>query len=313
MQQPREEYLERFLEATDSTLDELEEYQRSLYADIDNLGDATARQMMQRFHSGDDLPADFPTDGFFEFTITDDKLTVYGDFYPPTAGMKPLFRDDVARILAENEIVHGIDWAAINDALLACNTEQNPYTSVEIARGDPAQPAIPAHIVLEQRFSEKPQIDASEDEQIDFRDLSPYILAQKGEQIAHIIEEQPGINGTDVTGSTIPYTSSTVPLLKPGKNTEVSNGGVFATCEGRFELTEQGFRVNEVLMVRTDVGYRTGNIDFPGDVIITGSVSDNFSIKSGGSVYSEGTLDATQVDCDGDVIEKKGLSVEKPG
>jgi uncharacterized protein (DUF342 family) len=51
------------------------------------------------------------------------------------------------------------------------------------------------------------------------------------------------------------------------------------------------------------VGYKTGNIIFPGDVSIEGPVSDGFKIYSGGSVTIKQTFDVT------DSITKGDLSV----
>ena len=48
-------------------------------------------------------------------------------------------------------------------------------------------------------------------------------------------------------------------------------------------LTAEGFWVDEVLGVATDVDYHSGNIDFPGDVIIQGDVKDGFAVKAGKS------------------------------
>jgi uncharacterized protein (DUF342 family) len=313
MKHPREEYLERLLDDTEKTLDEYEEYQRIVDAEIKHLSEETAKQMLNRFYQETDTPGDYPMDGYAEFTIDPDGLTAYGEFYPPSPGMQALTLESVVNELQTQGIEYGIDRETIESALEACATEQVPKTGIVIARGDPPQAFIPQHIVLEERFTRKPPSDVSEKEQIDYRKISPFILVKKHEHLAHFVPEQPGVMGMAVTSQAIPFREQSVSSIKPGKNTENANGVYIALCDGRLEISEHGFRVNEVLMVQSDVGYKTGNIDFPGDVMISGQVRDNFSIKSGGSVFCEQTLDASQVECHGDLMVKKGIIGRKKG
>jgi len=65
--------------------------------------------------------------------------------------------------------------------------------------------------------------------------------------------------------------------------------------------------------VDTDVDYKTGNIDFPGDIVLMGLVKDGFRVKGGRSIICQSTLDASEVDCEGDLLVTHGIIGRKDG
>ena len=58
---------------------------------------------------------------------------------------------------------------------------------------------------------------------------------------------------------------------------KVENDKVIATIEGRPNVKNGIFSVNRVLETKHDVDIKTGNIDFIGDVVISGSVKDGMN------------------------------------
>ncbi|MDZ7793183.1 MAG: FapA family protein [Spirochaetia bacterium] len=88
---------------------------------------------------------------------------------------------------------------------------------------------------------------------------------------------------------------------------------MIAGCYGRFIHEEGSFGVKEVLEISNNVDYHTGNIDFPGDVIIYGEVKDRFTVQSGGSIFCSSTLDAHDVSCKGDLVVTGGIIGRKDG
>jgi uncharacterized protein (DUF342 family) len=70
--------------------------------------------------------------------------------------------------------------------------------------------------------------------------------------------------------------------------------------------------VRENLVIKGGVGYRTGNIVFPGDVQIDGPVSDGFKIFSGGSIVIKQTLDLSEVVARGDITVMGGIIGKGP-
>src|SRR5665648_383089 len=99
----------------------------------------------------------------------------------------------------------------------------------------------------------------------------------------------PGYPGTDVTGETVPPRQpKDEPILIKGGVRLINDETVaVATISGK-PVLEGSFRkylsVDPVYVVNGDVGINTGNISFIGNILITGSVLDGFSVDAGGSI-----------------------------
>jgi len=71
--------------------------------------------------------------------------------------------------------------------------------------------------------------------------------------------------------------------------------------------------VSDVLELDAGVGYGTGNLVFPGSVVVKGVVSDGFRLVAGGSITIKGPLDASEVMCHGDLTCEGGIIGKTPG
>ncbi|KGE73494.1 DUF342 domain-containing protein [Spirochaeta lutea] len=313
MQDHRKDNLDKLIQSARQHIEDFETYHRTLQDEIANLPEVAGKQMLSRYYDQNDMPAEMPMDGHVEVSADPAGLAAFADLYPPSIGMRPLTKKHLAAALENLGISFGVDWDVLEKLIDKCNQEKVPLTGVVVAKGIAPEPHIPEHIVLEERFLEDPKPRADSESQIDYREVSSFILVKKNQQLARIIPEKPGKPGTDIYGTVLPFAKESRPTLRPGENTEYANDVILAGCDGRLELYPGGFRVNQVLQVKTGVSYKTGNIDFPGDVYITGDVRDNFTVKSQKSVYVQGTLDATLVECAGDLMVNKGIIGRKKG
>jgi uncharacterized protein len=253
------------------------------------------------------------TPGYAEVSISEDEMRAIGDFFPPSEGIEPLKPEDVAMVLSDKEITQGVDWDMIRDAIFKCNTGFEPVTDVVVAKGCEPADEIPEHLEIEAELLRGKVDEDSNKTRIDFKEISPFVLVKMGVPLAHVVPAKPGKTGFTVSGRTLPFRKAKVAQLKPGNNTKVEGNAVVSSCEGRFESDSQGFWVNEVLEVSHDVDYRTGHIDFPGDVIIRGEIQDGIKVHAGGSIYCAGTMDASEVTCEKDVIVQRGIIGKKEG
>ena len=255
----------------------------------------------------------YKVNGDIDIRISSDNMNVSATFYPPSEGMKPLSFNDVIVKLSYMSVEFGIMEDVIKDSIFECNTEYKTVQNVLIAQGEPAVKYIPKHYIIESSLLAAGHVDDEKKDRIDYKAISAFKLVKEGQTLAKIVPEQPGIYGKTVKGFEIQYNTQSVTIYKPGKNTVSYEDRVVASCDGTFELRDQSFSVNEVLQIQSDIGYSTGNIDFPGDIILKGLVKDGFSIKSGGSIYSAVTLDATEVECKGDLYVASGVVGRKQG
>jgi uncharacterized protein len=248
-----------------------------------------------------------PSEARVEVTASKDGMTALASLHPPSAGRPPLDLDDVRAALDRAKVRSGIDWDAITDAVLRCNTESEVVADVLVARGAAAVSAMPPFIVISRDLRERREALDSDTAKIDFRQLSPFTLVRKGDLLASRTPAREGKMGATVHGTAIAWAKAAAPAMAPGRNVIEQGGKFLAACDGRFQSTSESFWVDEVLGVQTDVDYHSGNIDFPGDVIIQGDVRDGFSVKAGKSVFCMKSIEACRIECGGDLVTNQGI------
>ncbi len=266
-----------------------------------------------KFVESEEYPVPLEIDGTVEVIVAEDDMQATANFYPPAEGRAALEVDHVRQALEEKGIRAGIDWDTIEKSVHGCNTERIELRSVTIATGTPATNEIPEHVVLEEGLlAERPALDSSA-LQVDYRQTSGFVLVREGQVLAERVHERPGVEGISVQGRIIPYRLVEVVPIEAGKNTRWEDDEAVASCDGRLEHDQRNFWVNKVLTVEEDVDYRTGHIDFPGDVIIEGQIKDGFKVSAGGGVYCSGTMDASEVVAEKDLVVGSGLIGRRKG
>jgi len=252
-------------------------------------------------------------DGYAEIKIAEDGLTANAEFHPPIGKGHPLDPDYIEKLLESDGITTGIKWDVIKDSIFECNTEHRILTEIIIAEGIKPIKEIPGYIRMEEKFfTEKKQLD-QDSLQIDYRSLTPYLIAKKKEKLGHLVARRDGTPGKSVTGVEIPFVKKNIIQFKPGDNTRVEQDQVIALCDGRFILSEDKFWIEEVLQIAGGVDYHTGHIQFPGDVVLNGEIQDGFFVFSGGSIISKVTLDASEVIAKKSLICDLGIIGKKKG
>ena len=248
-----------------------------------------------------------PSEAGVDIAVSGDGMLARATFRPPSAGRPPLDLDDVRAALDRAKVIAGVEWDAIREAVLRCNTEQEVVADLVVARGSAPASAMPPLLVIARELRERRETADSPDGRVDFRELSPFTLVRKGDVLASRTPAREGRMGTTVHGTAIAYAKVSPPLLRPGQNTVDQAGNILAACDGRFQATSEEFWVDEVLAVKTDVDYHSGNIDFPGDVIIEGDVRDGFSVKAGKNIFCMKSIEACRIECGGDLVTNQGI------
>jgi len=247
-----------------------------------------------------------------EVTVDDDGMTAWGSFHSGTS--------NDGKLLVWTEFVEALQGANLGSCLLdreaqdmvfRFNTGHPATERIVIARGRPPQAERPAFLKLEPRFYNNHFADQG-GPQIDFKEFSPFVIVKKGELLARGILPRSGVPGITVYGVEIPAGKKDIKHLRPGPHTLFAHGKVFSRIAGRFTLEGDVFDVSDVLEL-DGVGYGTGNLTFPGSVVIKGVVSDGFRLVAGGQITVKGPLDASEVMCHGDLSCEGGIIGKKPG
>jgi uncharacterized protein (DUF342 family) len=111
----------------------------------------------------------------------------------------------------------------------------------------------------------------------------------------------------NVHGEILPFQTIQPAGVKGGENTRTEGDQILAEIDGQMVEKSSILEVKDTLTIKGPVGYATGNIVFPGDVYITGPVSDGFKIYSGGSVTIKQTFDVTDAITKGDLSVNGGI------
>ncbi|HEC61104.1 MAG TPA: DUF342 domain-containing protein [bacterium] len=252
-------------------------------------------------------------DAHSNITVSDDEMQVLADFRPPIGSGNPLLKDQIEDLLAQEGITFGIKWDLIEETILKINAEQERIKSLLIAAGERPVREVAEYIKVEKDLFQERPVPKKDTQAIDHRSVSPWRIIHGKEVIAHLIPGRAGKPGKTVKGTNIPFTKKEVIQFKAGKNTQLEGEEVIALCEGRIAISQDEFWIDEVLELKNGVDYSTGNIDFPGDVILDGEVQDGFTIRSGASVTCNTTLDATEVKTAKDLRVSGGIVGKQDG
>lgn len=242
-------------------------------------------------------------DGTIELRFDAAGLEVRADFFPPAADGQALTPDYLSSVFERMGLAYGVDWDAVQEAALSCNLDRRPVKDVLIAKGDLPVEEVTEYFEVDPSFRQWPRLPDGDVPRIDYRELSPFVVVRKDQVLARQRPRVAGREGRDVHGNVVPAPSRKPESAKPGPNTRIEGNAILATCAGRLVENGKELAVEEVLVVKGEVGYKTGHIVFPGDVYIDGNVADGFKIYAGGSLVSKQSMDAT------DVVVKKDLVV----
>ena len=287
-------------------LDDLGEIDELVNGGMIRMDENASESAVNKFIENDDSGQEYKSDGAVEIRVSEDKMYVTADFFPPSEGGNPLQYEEVSVKLANRGVVSGILTDKIQETVYKCNTSTEEIKGVLLAKGTFPEDEIPEHYVIEDHLNRRDQ-RPGEKQNIDYKKISPFVLVRKDALIGKLVQGKEGRDGFNVLGDTLEHRVKKIMMLKPGKNIREENGRLYSSCDGRFEQQNSEFYVNEVLQISKDVDYSTGNINFPGDVMIGGNILDGFKLVSGGSIFTMKTLDASEVVCEGDLNVKQGI------
>lgn len=211
---------------------------------------------------------------------------------------------EVIQLLKDKDIVYGINESAIS-RVVESNIQGGQ--KVLIAVGQPPQPSKNA--TVEYTFQKK---KASSDE-----NLNPYRTTvdqsvEVGEVLAVKRLPQEGKTGTNLFGEAI--------IPKPPEDTQILIGdGVklinneteaVAAIAGRPVLDGRKINTIKVLPIYTvdsDVDINVGNINFKGDILVYGNVSEGFRLVAGGDIIVHGNVIQAELNAGGNITVYKNV------
>lgn len=240
--------------------------------------------------------------------LADRNMEAYIELLPPEPGGERLTTDRIVELLHDRfKIEFGIDRKAI-DELLAKRVYFSP---VLVARGREAvrgqDGKLEYHFTLEK--SSQKVFEIVQDGRVNFRDRNKIESVKAGQVLVTRTPAQAGTDGIDVFGKPIVAARGKEVALPFGKNVMVSEDKLqlIAKVSGYIEIINDKIMISPTYIIRGDVDMKSGNVEFDGDVLITGNVNSGFTVKASGSITINGVVEGAYLESGADMILKKGI------
>ena len=244
-----------------------------------------------------------------EIRISQDRMRAAA-FAWPAQEKGHLTEDVVYRELKKLEVVHGILDDSIEAFVRGVNTTEildQPYLQV-IAQGTLPLHGVDGHIewVAEETRDQVGTIMPGG--HIDFRERGRFVEIEANGLIATITPPQQGIDGKDILGNIVTaHTPAKVSLRASTGAKSAGNGSeIRAVKAGVLRVEKDQVYIDELVRVRGDIDFSTGNVKGSGSVHITGDVLPGFEVQAAHNILIDGSVEASVVQCEGSIVIRQG-------
>jgi uncharacterized protein len=126
-----------------------------------------------------------------------------------------------------------------------------------------------------------------ENGKLDYKNIGVIRMVTRDQKLLTKFPPTRGSNGITVYSEAIEVEQGKDLSFPKGENTYISEDGIFLHAELSGHLYLDGVRlcVDSILIVKENVDYSTGNIRFPGDVLVMGSVMPDFEIEAHKDIF----------------------------
>jgi len=201
---------------------------------------------------------------------------------------------DISFLLTEKAVVYGIDYDTIEEIL----SKEIYGQEFIIATATPPVAGKDSIIneIITIDSDAKPFLN--EDGTADYKKWDNIRQIKEGEVICTRIPPTPGIPGISVFGHPLSSTPGEDYALPAGANTKVIDDEtkLVATINGFLYRDGRDICVGGVYIIKGDVDFKTGNIDYFGDVLVRGNVITDFSVVAEGNVSIEGFVEPARIE-----------------
>lgn len=222
--------------------------------------------------------------------------------YVPHEQGKMLTSDELNEIFVLHGVLQGIDHEACENFIISAAAGRQQINLL-VASGTPPVDGTDEYFM--QTVPTSTEIHCGEDEstRADMYIVQTLVNVSIGEEIGRIISAEPGIPGLNIMGAPIPPQPGKPLKFKIGKNICVEEEGtlLIAAATGRFCQLAGEFSVEEEFVVKGDVDFHVGIIDFKGFVEVRGDVLDHFGITASKGLSVTGNIGVCHIVSDGDI------------
>jgi uncharacterized protein (DUF342 family) len=253
-----------------------------------------------------EVPIDFKINVLLSSNYSSASIYIFA----PKNGGADVTVDDIKKALKDNNVHFGI----LEDRIAEICQNKLYDTDFVIAKWQPAVNGENGTITYKfEKFTSDVPV---EDEAgfVDYKMLGTIRNIYRQTVIAEIVLPTPGEPGTDVRGQELLPKPGTKASYVVGSGTVLNEEGtvISALIDGALFFEGGAFVVRKEVTIKSDIDFKTGNIDFIGDVVVSGDVFEGFKVSSSnGNVTIKGAVYSAEVSAKGDVEVKKGANHAK--
>ena len=222
--------------------------------------------------------------------------------YVPHEAGSMMSRDDFADMLKLNHVLAGIDQQAFDDFSVDAAAGRS-LVNVLLASGTPPVDGTDGYFDITVQPSTSILSGEEDITSVDMYIVQTFINVSHGEEIGRIIPPRPGVPGLNIRGQEIPPQPVAPLKCTIGKNISIRDNGTLLIAEatGRFCQSPGELSVEEEYVVKGDVNFKVGEINFSGFVEVRGDVLDNFDITASKGLTVTGNIGICRIVSDGNV------------
>ena len=224
-------------------------------------------------------------------------------------------KESLLKFINSKGVIYGIDKDWIDNFIYLVKTQKIEEKAYTIAIGLKPKDGNDGEICI-------PSILDNENKSTDFNiylnvnvDFRYYlkdepVVVEQNDVIGFYIPPGRGEPGINVKGEIVQPKYGKELSIIVGKNVKYLNNKFISKSKGalKYNINDGKVYINvvDVCIIDGDVDYSTGNIEFPGTVIIKGEVKSSFIVSASSDVYATRTLCAI-IKAQGNIIIKEGI------
>lgn len=236
--------------------------------------------------------------------ISTDKMMATLLLAKPEAGTEYNL-NDITRFLKKKGIIQGIDIPKIQRML----NNQEYGDDVCVARGKSVVHGKDGRFEFDFRTDLLRYPEADEDGEVDYRKVQLMEVVKEGQKIARYIPPTKGEFGFTITGELIiPQAGKDLrPLRGKGLVLSGDRQTYYAGQDGTITYKDDRIEIERALIISGNVDSSTGNLDYDGNIYITGDVLSGMRVNAGGDIQICGSVESAIINCGGDIVVHKGM------
>ncbi|KMK77237.1 DUF342 domain-containing protein [Alkalihalobacillus pseudalcaliphilus] len=205
----------------------------------------------------------------------------------------------------------GVTYGLLMDAISTLVENQTEWLEpIEVAKGIEPVKGQDAYLLIAVRATDEANQHSVEHSGIiDLKQVLDIPSVKEGEKLAQKVAATNGEAGMNVLGEPVEPKRGKDFKLRIGKNTRIDQKSqtLYALVSGQMSMTKKTVHVYPVYQVKGDIGTRTGNIDFIGNVHVNGNVPSGFKIIAGGDIRVNGTIEGATIQAGGSIYVGAGI------